>query len=272
MFKICIVTLLGMQWIFFHELIELLQFLYLFSLFMCLVHWFAFFDGVNIQTRAIPARHHSQQLILEWKKVPCILKIAAGGTQLPDCVRRPRYRVLDYAHLPGGFSLGRALALFDMPLPSHLSHPGTCYLGDSNIHFLPNRLAVCLCLIVSPSLLFSLTLAHTRAHAHMHTHSKGSPRLSSPLSRSLSLLSLSLSPSICWESLRQLRSDTAALQTKEGAARSTATYLVCYTQWRQATMDFWHLFIGNAAVLFHRLEKTIRRTNSQRGWEIFLKC
>lgn len=128
-------------------------------------------------------------MILEWKKVPCILKIAAGGTQLSDCVRRPRYRVLDYAHLPGGFSLGRALALFDMPLPSHLSHPGTCYLGDSNIH----RFAVCLCLIVSPSLLFSLTLAHTRAHAHMHTHSKGSPRLSSPLSRSLSLLSLSLS-------------------------------------------------------------------------------
>lgn len=130
-----------------------------------------------------------------------------------------------------GSVLGRALALFNMPLPSHLPRPSTCYLGDSNILFF-FRWGLCCLLLphrVSPpppsssSLLFSLTSTHIHKRARALTHSKGSPRLSSPLSLSLPH---SLPLPICWESLRQLRSDTAALQTKEGAARSTATYLL----------------------------------------------
>lgn len=140
----------------------------------------------------------------------------------------------------GGSVLGRAPALFNMPLPSHLPRPGTCYLGDSNILFYFFYFFFCwgpCCLLlphrVSPpppsssSLLFSLTSTHTytNAGARSHTHTQqGQPPSFFP---SLTLPpSLSLPLPICWESLRQLRSDTAALQTKEGAARSTATYLL----------------------------------------------
>ncbi len=153
------------------------------------------------------------------------------------------------------FSLGRALALFDMPLPSHLSRAGTCYLGDSNIlfFFFFSQPPLCLPLPHCVPLIPVLT----------HTHTQQGQPVFLPLSLSLSLspsslslpLSLSPSPSICWESLRQLRSETAALQTKEGAARSTATYLVCYTMCRPSTLGFWHLFIDNAALLFKDLKR-----------------
>lgn len=115
---------------------------------------------------------------------------------------------------------------------------------------------ICCCHLISP-VLVPVTLATAISFFCLEPHclpppflfslSQGQPPsffplpfLSLPLSLPSSLpLSLPLSPSlsICWESLRQLRSDTAALQTKEGASRSTSTYLLFYTLCKRATLS-----------------------------------
>lgn len=83
------------------------------------------------------------------------------------------------------FSVIKSLLLFNiLLLPSHLSRPATCYLGDGNFHFCSLFPFASLC---PPS--FPLTL-----NTHIHTLGKGSPCLSSPpLTRSRSL---SVSPSL----------------------------------------------------------------------------
>lgn len=103
-------------------------------------------------------------------------------------------------------------------------HLGTCYLDNGSIPFLPDYYFFLPRSCLPRHVLPSSSSSHT--HARADRKYQGQPRSlpTSPSTFPHFLSSTPSLPSICRKSLRQLRSDTAALQTKRGAARITATY------------------------------------------------